>query len=138
MFSAPVNLVAIVVAAVVYMVVGMFWYSPMGFGKPWMKLVGMKEGEMKGSKMTKPILLSFITALIMSYVLAHFIFFAGEKTALGGAKIAFWGWLGFVATMVANDFIYAVKEKPWSLYLINVGYVLVSLVIMGAILGAWM
>ncbi len=139
MFSAPVNLVAVFVAAVVYMVIGMFWYSPWGLGKKWMKLVGLNESDMKGNKdaMMKSMWMGSVVALVMSYVLAHFIFYAGENTFLGGAKIAFWAWLGFVATMGANDFIFAPKPKSWDLYFFNQGYLLVSFVVMGAILGVW-
>jgi Protein of unknown function (DUF1761) len=138
MFSAPVNLWAIVVAAVAYMVVGYLWYSETLFGKPWRRLVGMKDGAMSNNDaMVKSMLMSFVTALVMSYILAHFIVYAEENTLLGGVKIAFWSWAGFVATMGANDFIYAVKPKSLNLYFINAGYVLVSLLVMGGILGVW-
>lgn len=66
-----------------------------------------------------------------------FIVYAEENTLLGGAKIAFWAWAGFVATMGANDFIFTDKPKPWSLYFINTGNILVGLLVMGGILGAW-
>lgn len=138
MFSAPVNLVAIVVAAIAYMVVGYLWYSDTLFGKPWRRLAEMKDGAMSSKNtMVKSMLMSFVTALVMSYILAHFIVYAEENTLLGGAKIAFWSWAGFVATMGANDFIFTVKPKPWSLYFINTGNILVGLLVMGGILGVW-
>jgi len=37
----------VVVAAVVNMGVGALWYSPMGFGKSWSKLIGKKMEDMR-------------------------------------------------------------------------------------------
>ena len=139
MTNVPINYVAVLVAAVVYMVIGFLWYSPILFGRPWMKLVGMKEGSMQGNQkaMMKSMGLSFLTALVMTYVLAHFVYYVSATTPTQGMQLGFWVWLGFVATMGANEYIFAVKPKPWKLYGINVGYILVSLLAMGAILAAW-
>lgn len=137
MFSAPVNLVAILVAAVANMVIGALWYSPALFGKQWMKAMGIKASDMDKDKNKMGMMygLTGVAALVTSYVLAHFIVFAGEKTAFGGAKIAFWVWIGFIVTKSLVDVLF--ESKNWNIYYISMGYQLVALLTMGAILGAW-
>lgn len=134
-----VNYLAVVVAAIAYMALGFFWYSPAGFGKPWMKLVGMTEEHMKnaGKGMQKTYAISFVAALLMAYVLGVFVDLAEASTVAAGVQVGFWAWVGFVATTGANEFLFAVKPKPWKLYWINQGYLLVSLLVAGAILAVW-
>ena len=40
--NVDINIWAVIVAAIVNMVVGSFWYSKSLFGKEWAKLVGRK------------------------------------------------------------------------------------------------
>jgi len=44
-------------------------------------------------------------------------------------------WLGFVATTHAANCLF--EGRPFRLFSINTGYPLVSLVLMGPLLGAW-
>jgi hypothetical protein len=73
--------------------------------------------------------------LIMAYVLARFIAHYGDYGFGGGLLIGFMAWLGFVAPVMANQIFY--ERKPQELVAINLGYLLVSLLVMGAILGIW-
>lgn len=133
-----VNLIAVLVGAVANMVLGFLWYSKTFFGKEWIRLTGMKEGHsMDSQKMAKTYGISFIGGFVMIYVLAHFLKLAGAETAVAGAQGGFWAWLGFVATTGANEYLFAVQPKPWKLYWINQGYILVSLLVSGAILAIW-
>lgn len=138
MIEPSINLLAVVVSGVIYMIVGMLWYGPL-FGKQWMKLIGMDPKHMesmkKGMGMTYGA--SFLSALVMAYVLAHFISYSGAITAAEGMQVGFWGWLGFVATSMLSGYLYAVKPKPWMLYVIDSGYYLVSLTLIGGLLAVW-
>ena len=135
--QVSVNYLAVLGAAVVNMIVGFLWYGPL-FGKPWMKLVGMTDKNMEDAKagMAKTYGLTFVAALIMAYVLAHFVKLVGATTAGMGVQTGFWAWLGFVATTSLNQYLYSVKSKPWSLYALEQGYWLVIFVINGAILAS--
>lgn len=136
--EVAVNYTAVLVAAVVYMALGFLWYGPL-FGKAWMRLVGMTKADMNKAKkgMGKTYLISFVGAVVMAYVLYHFLRFAGANTWEAGAQGGFWAWLGFVATTGVNEHLFSVKPKPWSLYAINQGYLLVGLMVGGAILAVW-
>lgn len=121
-----INLLAVLLAAVASMVVGFAWYSPMLFGKPWMKLMGIKSADMKSAqkKMMPMYGLSFLGALLMAFVLSQF-----------GATLmtAFWAWVGFVMPVQMTDVIFG--SKKWMLFAINTGYQLTSLIVMGVVLG---
>ena len=139
MQDVVINIWAVLVAGVAYMVLGFLWYSPLLFGKQWMKMMGITQKHQEENKqnMTKTMGLSFLGSLVMAYVLAHVLSYTGAITVAQGMQGGFWVWLGFVATTGLNDFLFTVKPKPWSLYLINQGYLLVSLLVMGAVLAVW-
>ncbi len=129
---------AIVAAALFHMVLGSLWYSPVLFGKPWMKLMKIdskKIEEAKQKGMAKSYGIMAVAALVMSYILAHFVKYTSSVTALEGLQAGFWLWLGFVVTVMVNSVLW--EEKPWKLYLLNVSYYLVSLLGMGVILASW-
>ncbi len=132
-----VDLFAVVLAALLNMAIGMLWYSPLLFGKEWMELSGRSERELKQAKkgMWKTYSASFIMGFVMAYVLAMFIEIFKARLTIEAMQIAFMAWLGFVATTIANDFLYS--GKPMKLYWINAGYYAVSLIAMGMVL-FWM
>jgi hypothetical protein len=115
------NWLGIVLAAVASMVVGYIWYGPL-FGKAWMKLTGLKEMGDK-SQMPKNYTIMFIGSLVTAYVLT--VFGASFTTA-------FWAWLGFQATLLLSSVLF--EGKSWSLYYLNAGYQLVSLLAMAWVL----
>lgn len=131
--EVTINYLAVLVAAVASMIIGAVWYGPL-FGKMWMQLVNKKKEDLtKG--VAKMYILTFIGALVTAYVLGHISDYAGATNWMIGVQSGFWVWLGFVATAFLSDFLF--NTRPWKLYGITVGYHLVSLLAMGAILGAW-
>lgn len=132
-----VNLIGVVLAAVAAMIVGFVWYSPILFGKQWMKMVGMKESDVKAKspQAMKGYAVSLLTAFLMAYVLAHFLAYAGAITISDGLTGAFWAWLGFVLTTQAP--MAAFEKKPAKLFFINVGHYLAAMLAMGVILVYW-
>lgn len=134
MLSADVNLLAVLVSAIITMIVGAIWYSPALFARPWMSAVGKTEEEIREGGQAGYAIAAF-SAIVMAYVLAHFISFANAKTILEGLQIGFWAWLGFVAsTSIVNT---SFSGRPLKLYFLEAGYFLVALVLNGAILALW-
>lgn len=131
-----INYLAVLVAAIINMAVGYAWYGPL-FGKMWMKLTGRTKESMEKDKkeMPKVMVSMFVGALVMSFVLAHFVIAGGAVEAVTGAMIGFWAWLGFVATTMLQDVLYEKKDKQ--LAAINLGYNLMVLLINGALLAVW-
>ena len=133
--EVTINYLAVLVAAISTMIVGSLWYSPLLLGKLWMKHSGVTEHEAKNTNMAKTYGIMFLGSLVMCFVMSHFIDYVGAKDASAGATAAIWLWLGFVVTVGVGGVLF--EKKPWALYLINMGYQLVSMVIVGAILAVW-
>jgi hypothetical protein len=133
MQDVDLNWVAIIVAAIIPMVLGALWYSPILFADPWMRAVGRTREELGDASLGY--LLSAIAALVSAYVLARIVKWAEVDDLWNGALMGVFVWAGFVATVLAVTTFFA--GRPRVLWLINAGYQLVALVLMGALLGAW-
>ncbi len=130
-----VNFLAVLIAAVANYVIAMIWYAAI-FGKLWQKLTGITD--MKPAVLN--IVLVFIGSFVLSFVLYHSIAFGNAyvKTSgiTGGLMGGFWSWLGFIAPVTLTTKLY--ENKPWGLWLLDNGFWLISLLVMGAILSAMM
>ena len=131
-----VNILAIFVVTIISMIIGWLWYSNVLFGKTWIKLMNISKKDIEKAKkkgMTKSYIIMFISALIMNYVLALFVDYAGSFAL--GMRIGFFIWLGFFATTMIGSVLW--ENKPFKLYLINTFHYLVALIISGGILAIW-
>lgn len=133
MLIGDVNLFPILLSAIIYIFIGGFWYSPTLFGKAWKDLAEKKDEEMRGISIGY--LGGFLMALVFSYVLAHIMNLLQVKSLIEGATLAFWFWLGFVATFQFSAVLW--EKKPFKLYLINTGFLLVVMIIVGSLLAIW-
>ncbi len=127
------NYFAIIVAALSTFMIGGLWYSPAVFGKAWMKENGFTEEGMKGGNMAKIFGVAFILALISAINLAMFM--GPENDPAMGALWGFLAGAGWVATFVGTHYLF--ERRSFKLFLINAGYSIVALTIMGVILAAW-
>ena len=131
-----VNLLAVGVATVLTFALGALWYSPLLFAKPWMAGHGYTPDQVKEMQagMGPTYAISFLSWLVMATVLAlvapHFGEGVGAMLHMGVLL-----WLGFSATvgLTNNRF----SDKPLSLWLIDAGYQIGSIVIMAVVLGLW-
>lgn len=137
----PVNYAAVFAAAVLSMIIGYVWYGPL-FGKAWMEEIGMSKSEMdKAQKagMAKSYGLMFVGSLVMAWVLANAIVFAGAYTQMTGLSAglmsAFFNWLGFIVPVMLSGVLW--EKKSWRLWGLQSGYYLVTLFAMGALLAVW-
>lgn len=133
-----INYLAVLIAAVITMAIGAFWYSPAGFGKQWASLMGWgdpaKMDQMKKGA-GKSYAWMFVASLVTAFVLGSIVRLAGAATISAGASVGFWLWLGFVATTQIGSVLW--EMKPPQLFAINTLYSLVTLVINGALLAVW-
>jgi hypothetical protein len=131
--DVDINYVAVVVAALVPMFLGALWYSTALFARPWMRAVDRTQQELKGAQLGYVI--SAVGALLMSYALARIDRWAAVDDLWNGALVGLLIWVGFVATVLAVNTYFS--GRPLKLWLINAGYQLVALVLVGAIHGVW-
>jgi hypothetical protein len=123
---------AVIVAAAVKFAIGAVWYTAL-FGKQWRALQGVAEGSpMTG--LGQAMAVQIVGDLIMAYILARFVGHYGWGFGTG-LIVGFMAWLGFVATVTIGQVFY--ERRPFMVFVINNGYLLVGLLMMGAILGWW-
>lgn len=130
---ADINYWAVLVATLAFMIIGSLWYSQLLFGKAWMKYLGLKREDMKGS--WAPIVWAAVLAFVISLSLAVLMQISNGATFgecfMVGVIVAV-----LVAAIFANDFIFNQKKFPH--YLITAGYYVFSILVASAILAAWM
>ncbi len=127
-----INWLSVIVAAVSSFLVGGIWYGPV-FGRAWMQAFGLSEEDLGKRNMPMVFGLALLLALIASINLEMFI---GAEAGLAfGTAAGFFAGLGWVATFLG--IIYLFEMQSMKAYLINAGYCVVALTLMGAILGAW-
>lgn len=158
----PFNFLAVIVASLVTLLVGFVWYNPKVFGTIWMQETGMTEEKAKQSNMLKvfglTIFFSFMMAFIMPALTIHqmgalgmvggdptlakpsyaaFLADYGDafRTFKHGALHGFMSGLFLALPMVAINGLF--EQKSWKYILINAGYWIISMMIMGAIICGW-
>jgi len=124
---------AVLAAALSSFVIGGAWYSPLLFAKVWMREAGLDEARVREAKMARVFGGAFACSVVMSLNLAAFL--GAKATFAFGVFAGFATGLGWVA--MALGVIYLFEQRSMTLWLVNAGYQVVSLTIMGGILGAW-
>jgi hypothetical protein len=132
----PINWLSIIIAALVPMLVGFVWYNKKVFGNAWMQTLGLTGEDAK--KANRPVM--FGVTFVMSLMLAMFMLFNVDGMGQEGRYDTFQHGMahGFmVGLMVAAPIMImnAVFEmRKWKYMFINVGYWLITLMLMGGIL----
>jgi len=131
-----INYWAVLVAAVVAFVMGGLWYSPLLFGKAWVRLRGMDSAEAGGGQMRPAeILAELVRGLIVAVVLGGLVVHLGVVNSLSAISLGLAVWIGFQATSIVGSVIH--EDYPWRLYAIHTGDALAKTLVMTVILGAW-
>lgn len=131
-----INIWAVLLATLSSMVVGSVWYTPKVFGNYWMRVAKVSpSGEAKDA--VKPILItlvvSFISALVLAGSAAISQHFYGGNFLANTLITAVILWAGFTAArFITHD---AFEGRPAGLTTLNCAHELVTLVVMGLIIG---
>ena len=156
------NFIAIIVAALVPLIIGFIWYNPKVFGNAWMQASGMTEEQIKGGNMAKIFGLALVFAFLLAFTLPTLVNHQMGAVSLTGGDIenalpSFQAFMddygdafrtfkhGVFHGVLAGFFIAlpilgtnALFERKSAKYiLINSGYWIVTLGIMGGIICGW-
>lgn len=128
------NWLAILVALLAHMILGAAWFGV--FAAPWSAHAHpgkTKEEIQAGPKWIYGVaaLGGLVTAIILFATLAGL----GITGLVDALVTAFLLWLGFVAVKYATT--YAFEYKSWTLWAIDVGYPLVTMLTIAAIYALW-
>lgn len=137
MVIAISTVIGVLVSVVATMALGMFWYSPLGFGNTWIKLQGWPKkqvdaGRKKAMKdcMGKTWLLAILSTIVTNSILALMI---GPATALSQTHyVVVVVWLGYIATTHFGSYLW--EGKSFKLVMFNSAYNLVALLISATLL----
>jgi ABC-type Fe3+ transport system permease subunit len=134
--NVEINYLGVVLAMLSSMVVGSIWYARGVFGNIWAKLAKV---DMSGNRkdVWKPLVTTAVASLITAYVLAHVAYlsnkFFGNSFLQDSLTTAFWLWLGLTAArFVTHD---AFEGRPAKLTALNLGNELVTIMVMGLVIG---
>jgi hypothetical protein len=122
------NLLGAVVAAIAAMVIGAVWYSPLLFARRWQELIGRTDEEL-GSAAP-----AMVIAGLMFVLLGIGLAWVMPNDASVGIGLM-WGFLGFWGFALPVTIVNSVFERrSWSLVAIYLGYILLAMLVMGAII----
>lgn len=158
----PFNIYAVLVSSLVTLLVGFIWYNPKVFGTAWMKETGMTEEKAQQGNMAKIFGLTIFYSLMIAFLMpALTVHQMGALGMIGGdpalAKPSYAAFLadygdafrtfkhGALHGLMTGIFlalpITAInalfEHKSWKYILINAGFWMVSLTIIGAIVCGW-
>jgi uncharacterized protein DUF1761 len=131
--NAP-KILAVIVAAIVYWLIGAPWFSMLQ--APWLVGIGKTMQELRASGMPKwlPHVVTLISNFAMAYVLGWLILATGPQTLVRGITIGAIVWI-FIGAAFATEYVF--EARSVQIFAINAGYPLVGMILMGGILGAW-
>ena len=118
---SKINYLAVLAAALSTFVLGGLWYSPLLFGKAWMRVNNFSETDVATFSKARMFGWSFVFALVMSLNLSVFLAAPGTNVSWGIAAGALAG-IGWVAMAVAIIGVF--ENKSWAYIAINGGYML--------------
>ena len=125
------NWLAIIIAAVANMIIGTLWYGNFAFGKSWVKLSGHNMGE--GMSMGPLYAMTAAAAIVQAITMSWFVAQTGANSGAAGAIIGLYVGLGFVATAMFAEVLFAGRHPR--LYAITAGYSVVVAIVQGMIIG---
>ena len=157
-----INFLALIAAAVSALVVGFVWYNPNVFGKAWMQAADMTEEKMQGANMAKIFIMAFIFAFLLAMSMQMLtIHQIGAMGMVGGdienalpSYAAFMADYGMAHRTFGHGALHGVmsgifvalpiigtnalfERKGAKYILINSGYWIVTMGVMGAIVCGW-
>jgi len=129
--------VQLAVAAIVPMITGFLWYGPMLFQNAWMKSINMTEEKIKEGNMGLTFGLSYVMSFILAFFVAYIVRHDPASLSNFVHGLLHGAMLGVVVAMpvlVTNSLF---EQKSKTNILINVGYWIITIALMGGLLGAW-
>ena len=124
-----INLLAVILGAVAFFVVGAIWYTAL-FGKAWQREVGLSEEQMKSANMPLIFGLCFLFELLISLMLGHNIARTNPQPHVIMMMAVGFG-AAIMAPAIGINYLY--QRKSGKLFAIDAGHFIVGMAAMGAV-----
>jgi hypothetical protein len=120
------------------MVMGFVWYHKALFGKAWMDSIGMTEEKAKQANMPVMFGLSLVMAALIAFFFVNFNNGPGQEGEFdtfkhGAAHGVIIALFVVMPVMITNGLF---EQKSWKNMLINLGYWVITLALMGGVIDA--
>lgn len=129
------NYWAIIVAWLITVVIGSYWYSPAGFGKLWAKLSGVHHMKIPEGEATRAIVSVAISAVVQVFVLALVLHSLNITTVGDGLVAGLVLWLGLTAATTVGNTLY--QRLSWKFWWLNSAYFLIVMSINSVLFAVW-
>jgi len=131
-----VNWLSMVIATFIPMIVGFIYYNPKVFGNVWMKSLGITEEDIKKRNMLKTYGIAIVMSFILAFFLTNFNNSPGQEGEFDTFKHgAFHGLILTIFIAIPILMTNGLFElKNLKNIFINIGYWLITLVLMGGVL----
>lgn len=116
----------VLLAAVASFMIGWFWYSEKAFGVRWMRELGISKDPTAADKKNMGKVMAI--QLVGEMVKAFFLLFLSSAFNANQFFIAIVIWIGFLVPSNLPTVLY--EKRSWNLFMINIGYQLLSIVAM--------
>jgi hypothetical protein len=141
-----INWLAFVVASILPLVTGFIWYNPKVFGRAWMKESGMTEEKAKNMNPGKTYGLAVVMAFLIAFALWPAVMTGGgpgmphgeggdfmtfQHGAFHGALLG----ITLALPVLATNALF--EQKSFKYVIINAGYWIVTMALMGGLINAW-
>jgi hypothetical protein len=129
-----INPLALLVCVVLHAVLGMLWFGTL-FSNTWMTLLGKSMADLQNGAGSIAYVYSILQSIVMALFLAWLLKRLFVKTAMEGMRTGFI--VGFATIFVSAVTNYTFALRPMQLALIDSLYPVLSLTLMGAVIGGW-
>ncbi len=130
--NVAVNYLAVIVAAVAAVVIGIVYYGLAGLGDRLARLMGSTPVGRPGPAQ---LVIGVVVALVNAWVLALLSLNLGAASITDGIMLGVLAWLGFMATLSGAQV--AFQGRPWNAWLITNVHDVVIQVVIAAIVTLW-
>lgn len=132
MLFSPINFLAVATGTLVSLSIGFLWYSPFVFGKGWQKHTHLSNDQIGRGVIRMRFGPAIVLFFVMGIVIAAFM-----PTNINWEQGAFVGLVlggGIAASSLGMHYLFA--RRSVNLFLIDAGYIVLSMAIFGAIIAA--
>lgn len=132
-----INYLAVVAAAIAAFAIGGLWYSPLLFANQWVKAHGFTEERIKEMQKgaAKAYAVAILCQLLIAFAIAVLIGYLQLHRCVQGLKLALLIWAGFALPLGLMATMFT--DKKIAAFVIDAGYQLVYLLLIGSIIAVW-
>ena len=128
-----IDWLGVLIAVVAAQALGFLWYGPR-FSKQWMAALGKTQEEIQAEGPGAAIAVSIIASLLNALGIAIILTMSDTPDLVSGIKIGLLTSVGFAAAAVVTNAMF--EGRPPILMWLYASYLVLSITMMGAIIGA--